>query len=226
MASAVDQAAPALRVVGAALDALVALDLTPVAAAADALAQRIDAGGALYVFGSGHSQLLALEGHYRAGGPTWVHPVLDDRLSPARGAALSTAERTAGIGGDLVAHVTAADALLVASTSGRNAVPLEVATRGRANGALLIALTSCRAGSRLDTLADHVLDTQVPAGDAMVEVRGTRMGPVSTVVGAALLHALLAETVERLATPEVLVSTNLTDNHNTHDDAATRRSSV
>src|SRR5437762_2811782 len=130
---------PAAEVRQAALEALARLDLAPVEAAAQALAARIRSGGLLYVFGAGHSQLLALEGFYRAGGPAWLVPVLDDRLSSARGFRVTEYERRPGLGGELVSRLDPAGALLVVSSSGRNAAPVEAVEGGDARNAALIA---------------------------------------------------------------------------------------
>jgi uncharacterized phosphosugar-binding protein len=192
------------------------LDLAPVEAAAADLAGRIQTGGLLHVLGAGHSQLLALEGFYRAGGPAWLRPLIDERLSPARGVRVTTYERSSGLAGELVAGLDPAGALLVISSSGRNAVPVEAAEAATAAGLLTIAITSAAPGNRLAAAVHHVLDNGVPAGDAVVEVGEVRMGPVSTVVGAVLLHGLLAATETALGGGHVLVSNNVEggDRHN------------
>jgi len=192
------------------------LDLAPLPAAARALAVRIRAGGLLDVLGAGHSQLLALEGFYRAGGPAWVRPLVDERLSPARGVAVTTYERRAGLGRDLAGGLDPAGALLIVSSSGRNAVPVEAAEAAAGRGLLTIAITSRSPGNLLAAAVDHVLDTGVPAGDAAVEVGPARMGPLSTVLGAVLLHGLLAETEAILGGDSVLISNNVDggDRHN------------
>jgi uncharacterized phosphosugar-binding protein len=200
---------PAAEVRQAALEALARLDLAPVEAAAQALAARIRNGGLLYVFGAGHSQLLALEGFYRAGGPAWLVPVLDDRLSSARGFRVTEYERRPGLGAELVSRLDPAGALLVVSSSGRNAAPVEAAEAAQVAGLLTIAITSPSPGNRLAAAAEHVIDNAVPPGDASVVVGDVRMGPVSTVAGAVLLHALLAETEAALGSGEVLVSNNV-----------------
>jgi uncharacterized phosphosugar-binding protein len=209
-------AAVAWRVRQAALDALGRLDLAPVAAAGQALAPRVRAGSLLHVLGAGHSQLLALEGFYRAGGPAWVVPLVDERLSPARGVRVTAHERSPGLGADLVAGLDPAGALLVVSSSGRNAVPVEAAQAADAAGLLTIAITSRTPGNRLAAAVGHVLDSGVPSGDAAVPVGAARMGPLSTVVGAVLLHALLAETEALLGGASVLISNNVDggDGHN------------
>jgi len=200
----------------AALDALGRLDLAPVPAAAADLAARVRGGGLLHVLGAGHSQLLALEGFYRAGGPAWVRPLVDERLSPARGVRVTGYERSPGLGSELASRLDPAGALLVVSSSGRNAVPVEAATAATAAGLLTIAITSRTPGNRLAEAVVHVLDNGVPAGDASVDVGAVRMGPLSTVVGAVLLHALLAETEAALGGGSVLISNNVDggDAHN------------
>jgi uncharacterized phosphosugar-binding protein len=199
------------RVRDAYATAVTGLDLTPIVPAADALAARLRDGGLLHVLGCGHSQALALEGYHRAGAPAWVAPVLDSRLSPARGAAGTAAERTEGLGAELVARLDPAKAraLLVISNSGRSAVPVEAARAARAAGLVTIAITAPGPDNRLAAAVDHVLASNVPKGDAAVEVADERMAPLSTVVGAVLLHALLAETEARLESPSVLTSVHV-----------------
>ena len=196
---------------GAFVTAIGRLDMDQVAPAANALAERLRDGGLLYVLGCGHSQVLAFEGYYRAGAPAWVAPLLDDRVSAARGAACTDAERREGIGRELVGRLdaTTARALLVISSGGRNAVPIEAALTAREAGLLTLALTSGGRGNRLVELVDHALVTKVPSGDAVVQVGDALMTPLSTVTGAVLLHALLAETEARLSDAAVLVSVNV-----------------
>ena len=195
----------------AAEEAIGRLELGAVQAAAAALAERVGGGGLLYVLGTGHSQLLALEGYYRAGAPAWVAPVLDPRLSPGRGVRASASERAAGVGRRLVAEIGPEHALLVVSNSGRNAVPVEAAEAAAAAGLLTLAITSRSTGNRLAAVVHHVLDTAVPPGDAAIEVggKGVRMAPLSTIVGAVVLHALLAQTEAALGAARVLVSNNV-----------------
>jgi len=199
----------------AALEAVGRLELLAVEAAATALAGRVGSGGLLYVLGTGHSQLLALEGYYRAGGPAWVAPVVDLELSPAQGASARASERAVGAGRRLVAEIRAENALLVVSNSGRNAVPVEAAESAAEAGLLTLAITSCSTDNRLAAVVDHVLDTAVPPGDAAIEVgeKGARMAPLSTIVGAVVLHALLAQTEAALGAAHVLVSNNVPGGH-------------
>jgi uncharacterized phosphosugar-binding protein len=69
-------------------------------------------------------------------------------------------------------------------------------------------------GARLHELADVVIDNRCPVGDAAVTLAsGDRVGPLTTVVGAAVVTALCARVAELLEAqgrrPPVLASQNL-----------------
>lgn len=194
--------------------ALLARQAETQAEAIDSAAVRIAdclAGGhRLYTFGTGHGHLLALEIFYRAGGPVNVCPILDERLMLHQSASESTGwERREEI---VVALLDAypmapGDVLIAASNSGRNAAPVLLAAAARARGVYVIALTSMRhtsmvtarnsLGRRLFEEADLVLDNGGVLGDASIEsTDGGMIGPTSTVIGAALLHATLCRAEE------------------------------
>ncbi len=194
------------------------------ASAADTIETSVRLGGLTYIFGTGHSHLLGLDLHYRAGGPAFVVPVLDESLMLHRGAVTSTArEREEGVAARVLGRysLSSRDVLLVVSNSGVNAVPVEAARAGREAGAKVIALTSlaystaaARGRIRIADIADVVIDNGLPPGDAMTELPGTelRAGPGSTVIGAALLQALFAEVAGRLAPeapPPIYLSANM-----------------
>jgi uncharacterized phosphosugar-binding protein len=197
-------------------------------AAAAAVADALEAGGVLHVFGAGHSHILAEEAFYRAGGLAAINPILDRRLMFFDGVlACTQAEREPGYARRILEQedVRAIDAAIVVSNSGRNAVPIEMAVELQARGVKVIAITSLthsRAvaarhalGRRLFEIADIVIDTGTPAGDAAMAVPGSelRMGPLSTVLGAAIVHAIQIEAaallVQRGHEPPVLASANL-----------------
>lgn len=209
-------------------DPALAASLAP---AVEAVAASARAGGLTYVFGTGHSHLLALELHYRAGGPAFVVPVLDEALMLHRGAIASTArERESGVAAQVLGRypLSAKDVLIVISNSGVNAVPVEAAQAGRAAGATVIALTSlaysaaaAKGRTRIADLAQVVIDNGLPPGDAMVALPGSalRSGPGSTAIGAALLQALFAEVAARLSAegpPPIYLSANMpgAEDHN------------
>jgi uncharacterized phosphosugar-binding protein len=186
----------------------------------------VAAGGMLHLFGAGHSQLLGLDAYVRAGGLACVHPILDPALSPATGLELARAERTEGRGATLLEgeDLRQGEVVLIASNSGVNAAPVEVALGCRERGLLVVALTNLEqakataprhsSGARLHELADVVIDNRCPAGDAALTLAsGDRVGPLTTVVGAAVVAALCARVAELLAErghpPLVLTSQNL-----------------
>jgi uncharacterized phosphosugar-binding protein len=194
--------------------------------AAGLVAASVAAGGVLHLFGTGHSQLLALDAYARAGGLACVNPILDPDLSPAAGLTLARAERTEGHAAALLAahDLRPGEVVLVASNSGVNALPVEVALGCRERGLRVVALTNLEqakataprhpSGARLHELADVVIDNRCPAGDAALALAsGDRVGPLTTVVGAAVVAALCARVAELLLAqgqrPPVLASQNL-----------------
>jgi uncharacterized phosphosugar-binding protein len=201
-------------------------------AAASIIADAIAADGIVHAFGSGHSQLLAIELAGRAGGLAAIQVIFD----PGQG----KAEGLEGYAATLLSdyRLEPRDCLIVISNSGRNPSPVEMAMAGKDGGLKVIAVTAAEfsrsvssrhsSGRRLLDVADVVLDTCGAAGDAAVHLEGSPadVGPTSTVVGAALLNAVtveaIAELVRRGIEPPVLVSQNL-DNFAERNEALRRR---
>lgn len=192
------------------------LDEQPAAldAARDAIATALAADRLVYVAGSGHSHLIAEEVFYRAGGIAAAQAILDPDLMLHLGAERSTLlEREAGRAERILADypVGPGDVVIIASNSGRNAYPIEMALACKARGATTIALTSLRharaitsrhhSGKLLYQVTDLVLDNGGEYGDAALSVgdNDTRMGPTSTISGVFILNALLAEAVDQLS---------------------------
>jgi len=184
--------------------------------AAQRIAEVVRRRRLIHTFGCGHSGLLAQEIFYRSGGLMLVNYIhapgqtLDVR--PVR--ITSHFERLSGYASILLSgqDIQPDDVLIVISSSGRNAVPIEVAVEARKRGAFVIALTSMAiarsgvesrhsSGTLLHEQADLVLDNGLDPGDAMVDLPNfpQRVGPLSTVVGAALLQAVVARAIEILA---------------------------
>jgi uncharacterized phosphosugar-binding protein len=199
-----------------------------IAAAADLMAESMLAGASIHVFGTGHSHMLAEELYHRAGGLVRIRPILFEGLMLHVGAQLGTAlERLPGLAGAILDDhgVAAGDVLLIASNSGRNAAVTEMAVLARDRGVRTIAVTSLEQATssvarlpgrpHLRELVDVTIDNGAIAGDAAIEVEGMamRVAPTSTVTGAAIMNALVAEVVERLVrggtAPEVFVSNNV-----------------
>jgi uncharacterized phosphosugar-binding protein len=181
-------------------------------AARDAIAGALASNHLLYVAGSGHSHILAEEVFYRAGGIAAAQAILDPELMLHLGAERSTQlEREEGRAERVLADypVGPGDVVVIASNSGRNAYPIEMAMAAKARGATTIALTSLthahqtssrhHSGKMLYEVADLVLDNGGAYGDASLTVGdGLRMGPTSTLVGVFILNALIADAVDLL----------------------------
>jgi uncharacterized phosphosugar-binding protein len=197
--------------------------------AARVMAEAIAGGNTVFVFGCGHASILAAEVFYRAGGLALMNPILAPGLTTdVRPITRTTAmERLEGYAPVILetTPIRSGDVLIVHSVSGRNPVPVEMALEARRRGVKVIALTSVEyasavtsrhsSGWRLHEVADLVLDNCGEPGDAAIEVPGLgeKTGPTSDVVGAAILHSVVAQVIENLLakglTPPVFVSANL-----------------
>ena len=118
--------------------------------------------------------------------------------------------------------VTRDDALLAISSSGCNAVTIDVAIEARLQGMFVVALTSQanaaastshhQSGRKLHEVADLVLDQQAPPGDSAVWIKDlqTPVAPLSSITSCTIINLIKAE-VARLLTeaghpPKVLTS--------------------
>jgi uncharacterized phosphosugar-binding protein len=211
---------------GRVLAEVAATQAEPLEAAARLVAGSAAAGGVLHLFGAGHSQLPALDAYARAGGLACVNPILDPALSPAAGLELARVERTLGHAASVLAgqDLRPGEVVLVVSNSGVNPVPVEVALGCHERGLAVVALvnleqakaTAARhpSGARLHELAEVVIDNRCPVGEAALTLAtGDRVGPLTGVVGVAVVAALTARVAELLVEqgrrPPVLASQNL-----------------
>jgi uncharacterized phosphosugar-binding protein len=208
------------------LEQVLASQRQTMAQVAEVWAELIQKDRLIYSFGSGHSRYIAGELFFRAGGLAPIM-IIDD---PAEG----KAERIEGYAINFVGKydIQPGDSLVVISNSGINPVPIEVALYGKEMGASVIAVTSMSysqkaasrhsSGQKLYEVADFVLDTEVPEGDAVVEMPGCdwRVSPVSTLISVSMLNAVVAQTAQNLITagqqPPVFISANVPegDAHN------------
>ncbi len=200
-----------------------------ICAAAGLMAETIEGGRCLYAFGASHSFIMAEEMVYRSGGLMLVNPIYPHgmNLSVRPMTMTSRIERLPGLGAELLdgSRAQKGDLLILFSTSGRNAVIIDMALRASEKKIKTIAVTALAytssvtsrhsSGRKLADICDIVIDSCVPVGDAAVEVPGFpgRLAPLSSVAGCAIVNALVAETVailcERGIEPPVFMSANV-----------------
>ncbi len=179
--------------------------------AAKMIADTMEQNGWLYIFGTGHSHMLAEEIFYRAGGMVRVKPIFETGLMLHESASKSTElERLSGYADILLDEydLKEGDTLIIISNSGRNSLCVEMASHAKERGVKTIALTSLthssqsvsrdKSGKRLFELTDLVLDNGGCYGDACVAFGNRMAAPSSTVVGAAILNALECAIIEEM----------------------------
>jgi uncharacterized phosphosugar-binding protein len=196
----------------------------PMARAAAVICEAARNDHRVYIFGTGHSHMLAEEVHYRAGGLAITVPVLVGSAMLHEGAVISSVyERTEGLVRPVLERyrMQKGDVLVIASNSGVNAAPTEAADYGHEIGATVIAITSLAYSAaiangrrRLADIADIVFDNGLPPGDAVIQLpeNELKVGPVSTAVGATILNAIFADVAAELAKdgdPPVYLSANM-----------------
>lgn len=186
------------------LNKIVSTQSDKLSKASQLVAEVIKNDGIIYIFGCGHSHLIALDCFYRAGGLVNVSAMLDTDLMLHNGAAKSSKmEKMTGIAEAIFERycITDRDLLIVVSTSGKNAVPVEMAQIASQNGINNIAVVSSAYFSdkkdvpMLYEVADMYIDNCVPHGDAVIDISGaeTKMGSVSTVASSFILQTILME---------------------------------
>ncbi len=187
--------------------------------AANLFAAAILAGRMVHVFGSGHSRIMVEEMWPRYGSFPGFNPIVELSLTfhnPVVGAngqrQAMFLENVSGLAGRILRNFDTSrqDAGLVISSSGCNVVSVEMAEGLKSRGIKVVAIVSLAhanasrsnhpRGIKLQDVADIVLDTGAPPGDAMVAIDGldTPVSPGSTVGGCLLINAVKAEVADRL----------------------------
>lgn len=178
--------------------------------------ETVRSGKRIFIFGTGHSHMMAEEAFYRAGGLAAAVPIFMTDLmlheNPDLGSRL---ERTPGIAAILLDQYQCqvGEMLFVYSNSGVNHLPVEIALLARQRGLVVVGVCSrayalvapmSALGVRLDEAADYVIDNLGVPGDGLVPLDGSdwRVGPSSTILGAFIWDALITEVLTRLQAAE------------------------
>ena len=202
--------------------------------AASWFAESILAGRVVHLFGAGHSRILVEEMWPRYGSFPGFNPIVELSLTyhnPVVGAngqrQAMFLETQSGLAERILRNfdLLESDSALVASSSGANTVPIEMAELFQARGIKVVAIVSLEhsrasksnhpRGRKLTECADLVLDTGAPVGDAVVQLSSMELpvSPASTVGGSILVNAIKAEVADRLAragqAPPVITAGNV-----------------
>lgn len=227
-----------LKTVTEQIDAIQRSQKDQILAAGKQFAEVLCRGGWIYVFGTGHSHMIAEELFYRAGGLSRIRPILLPALMLHESASESTAiERDPRLVDQILDQypIQAEDVLLVVSNSGRNPVPVELAMRVQERKTPVVALLNARhsasvqsrhqSGLKLGDIADLVIDNCGIEGDACVSLGDGRIGAASTVTGALIVQMIACHAIETAMQggwkPEIFCSSNASGED--HNDAILER---
>jgi uncharacterized phosphosugar-binding protein len=202
--------------------------------AVDWFATTILAGRMVHLFGSGHSRILVEEMWPRYGSFPGFNPIVELSLTfhnlvvGANGQRQAMyLENVSGLAERILRNfdLSTDDSAFVISSSGCNTVPVEIAEEFHRRSIKTVALVSVAhakasesrhpSGLKLHEVADLVLDTGAPVGDAMVQIDGldTPVSPGSTIGGCLVVNCLKAEIAHRLTRagqpPKVLTAAAL-----------------
>jgi len=211
--------------------------------AARRMADSIEAGRAVHLFGSGHSVIPVLDIFPRYGSFVGFHPIMDPRLmwfnvvGPGGARELLWLERTEGYIANVLQsyHLDPRDTMLVFSHGGLNAAPVEMAIAAKEQGLTVVAVTSLTnyrnsvathsSGKRLGDVADIVIDNCVDPEDAAVPIEGQRekVAALSTVAGVVISMSLVAEVARELTARRVSLSVFASPNVTEIDPEHNRR---
>jgi uncharacterized phosphosugar-binding protein len=214
------------------LDEVKTKEIKNIRAAAKIMAAAIRKKGRVYMFGSGHSVIPALDIFPRYGSYVGFFPLYDPRLmwsnviGPGGARELLWLERQEGYARVFLQSypLEKRDVMLVFSHGGLNAAPIEMALEARSRGLKVVTVSShanAKIGKRshssgkiLSEAADVAIDNHVPPEDALVDVgQIERVAAGSTVAAVSIAMSLVAETAAVLArtgqVPPTFVSPNV-----------------
>ncbi len=165
--------------------------------------------GMIYIFGTGHSHILAEEGHFRAGGFAPICPILNSSLMLHEDTIFSSVlERTEGVASNLIKkyNIESKDILVIFTNSGVNQAPLEAAYVANKLKCKTVGISSenyskiakeSKYKKRLSEIVDYHIDNYGPPGDALIKVKKNfNVSPFSTIAGSFILNSIIAEVAE------------------------------
>lgn len=191
------------------IDVLEESQMDSIMEAAILCADAIDAGGLVHMFGTGHSRIPLEEMFPRYGSFPGFHAIAElsmtfhTQVVGANGQRQAMfIERSEGLGDVILSNFAfrESDVMMVFSTGGSTAVPVEVAMGARDRGLAVIAVTGVAhslasepghsSRTRLLDHADVVIDLGIPRGDSLVAIGDVRVGPGSTVANVTVVNSI------------------------------------
>ena len=188
--------------------------------AAEVMADTIECGRWVHTFGCGHATLPIEEMYPRIGGFVGFHPMIEIPLSFFTHITGEMGvhqfvflERVEGYGAEIMKGYTfdTRDTMWLFSHSGINNVNIDIALESKKRGMKVVVFGSAAAAKRKKTrhssgktifdIADIVVDTCAPLGDASVELKNhyDRIGPVSTMAFVTCVWMTITTVAEILA---------------------------
>lgn len=193
---------------------------------AQAMAETMQRGERIFLFGTGHSGLVLEEAFTRAGGIAAAVPLFSSVLMLHENTDYAMRlERASGVAQPLLVQYDPqpGEMLFIISNSGVNQMPVEMALEAKKLGLTVVTICAheyaaiaplSTVGKRLYELGDFNLDNGGIPGDALVPLpdRPWRVAPSSSVVVIFLWNSLITEAAYRLIDmgeePPVLISGN------------------
>lgn len=199
--------------------------------AASLVADAIERDNVFHVFGSGgHSNMVSIEMCHRAGNLIPCNTILDPGLSCEHGAT-RWCEKVEGYAQNVLRYyrVKSGDVLIQFNAYGINTCSIDTVMECKRLGVKVVAVTSPTLShsipedfpgrhpnrKNLCDLADIVIDSYTPYGEAVVSLEGYpfKVSPTSTIANIFIMNALNAKTCEILASrgikPPVWISGNI-----------------
>jgi len=183
--------------------------------------------GKIFIFGTGHSHMLAEEAYCRAGGLIPIVPVFFSGLMIHENVTVSSLlERTPGLAKPLLDQYFPApgDMIFIFSNSGVNQLPVEMALYAKECGLTVVSVCSYQyaqvapissLGKRLYEVSDYNIDNGGIPGDALILLKSqdVRVGPTSTLIATLIWNCLITEAAiqlqELIGSAPVLISGNM-----------------
>jgi len=212
--------------------------------AAQLVADCVLADRIFHVFGTGgHSNMATIEICHRAGNLVPCNAILDPGLSCEHGAT-RWSEKIVGYAQQVLRYyrVKPGDLLIQFNAYGLNCVSIDTAMECKRLGVTLVAVTSPALSrsisedfpgrhptkQNLCDLADVVIDSFTPFGEAVVSIEGYqyKVSPISTISNIFILNSINAKACELIAAqgmaPPVWISGNVPGGDKANQDSLDR----